>query len=345
MRCLTLADQLRERGCQVQIICRAQPGHMGDMITKHGFQLSLLPESEHPINTNPDKEDYAAWLGVTQEEDAKQTRDALGSERPDWLIVDHYGLDIQWENELRPYAAKIMVIDDLANRTHNCDLLLDQNYFREPVLRYRGLLPEYCQTLLGPKYALLRREFCQARQFARMRGNGIARVLVYFGGSDPDNLTGMALEALDCPELRHLLVDAVIGPNNPYIQQLEEKALNRPGTRLHIQPEGFVELMLRADICIGAGGTTTWERLCLNLPSLVITVAANQEEFTKDLDRDGYVKWVGRSQIMENGLISSALLHLISNLHGDEHHDLPNIVDGQGAYKVADTLMSISTLK
>lgn len=343
-RCLTLAEELCKLDSHVKFICRAHPGHMAEKVTKQGFQLSLLPEAGQATETKAHEEDYAAWLGVTQDQDAKETIAALRSERPDWLIVDHYSLDVQWEKSLRPYAHNIMVIDDLANREHDCDLLLDQNYFQEPTQRYKGLLPEHCLTLLGPKYALLRREIRQAKQFARMRDNGITRVLIYFGGSDPDNMTGMALEALDCPDLSHLLVDVVVGPNNPHMEQLKEQASNRSQTRLHIQPEGFTELMLRADICIGAGGTTTWERLCLNLPSLVVTVAANQEELTKELDSAGFVKCIGKNENTTSYDIQKNLIQEIQKLENRECHSImPNPVDGLGTLRVAEAIIPSSS--
>lgn len=339
MRCLTLAEELHRQGCRVHFICRAHPGQLGSMITKKGFSLTLLPSPEREKKAEMENEDYEVWLGVSQNEDAEQSTEALVSETLDWLIVDHYSLDARWEKKLRPHVSKIMAIDDLANRKHDCDLFLDQNYFRDPVSRYEGLLPEHCQPLLGPKYALLRHEFHQARKFTRMRGNGIARVLVYFGGNDTGNLTGIVLEAMDCPELRYLLADAVVGPNNPNLEQLKGMALRRPGTRLHTQPEGFAELMLRADICVGAGGTTTWERLCLNLPSLVITVAENQEAFTSELNKAGYINWIGRSQKMNKEIIREALLDMISALHSN-YALFPEIVDGKGVNRVADIIMS-----
>jgi UDP-2,4-diacetamido-2,4,6-trideoxy-beta-L-altropyranose hydrolase len=245
-----------------------------------------LPDAGKHSGDNPPA--HSSWLGVSQDIDIRQTLKVLQANAPwDWLIVDHYSLDYRWESAMRKVVGKIMAIDDLADRKHDCDLLLDQNYFQETDIRYKDLLPERCDRLLGPKYAMLRPEFREARNFCRMRGNGVARVLVYFGGNDPDNLTGMALSALNSPELKHLLVDVVIGTSNSHQGKLETLADQRVGTRLHIQPECFTELMIRADLCIGAGGTTTWERLCLGLPSLVVTVAENQEAYNIELNRDG----------------------------------------------------------
>ncbi|WP_051822389.1 UDP-2,4-diacetamido-2,4,6-trideoxy-beta-L-altropyranose hydrolase [Desulfonatronum thiodismutans] len=343
MRCLTLAEVLRAKGARVVFISRELPEHLRELVAGKGIEVVRLGESgtdNTPEQADPSPLAHASWLGTTQSSDAIKTITAMESIAPwDWAIVDHYSLDYRWESAVRRVADRIMVIDDLADRKHDCDLLLDQNYFQDTGKRYQGLLPDKSQTLLGPKYALLRPEFRQARKFCRMRGNGIARVLIYFGGNDPDNLTGMALGAMNDISLCHLLVDAVIGPNSQHQAQLEKQAANRPGTYLHIQPEGFTELMLRADICIGAGGSTTWERLCLGLPSLVITVAENQVAFTVELDRDGLVSWIGRKKDISASDIRKAFVHEIEKLKIQAlFSNAPAPVDGLGALRVAEKI-------
>jgi len=350
MRCLALAQELRNNGARVVFVCREHLGNMFGLIESKGFELVRLgpvPDDDlkngekiHP-EKNLSQLAHSEWLRADQDTDARQTINALQKDAPwDWLIVDHYALDHRWESSMRQMAEKIMVIDDLADRSHDCDLLLDQNYFQQPGKRYKGLLPEQSQALLGPKYALLRPEFKQARQFSRMRGNGIGRILVYFGGNDPANLTGMALEALGCPELSHLLVELVAGPNNQYLDLLKKQAQNRPGTRLHIQPKSFTELMLRSDLCIGAGGTTTWERLCLGLPGIVITVAENQEAFTAELNKAGYLTWLGRKEDVTVSAIREALLKkVLAYIEEKTATDMPRLVDGFGALRIAERLM------
>lgn len=345
MRCLALAQELRHKGARVIFVCRKHPGDMCDTLESEGFEaLRMDVEQENDIKNNEDagskknfnQPAHAEWLRVHQDTDARQAIEALQKDKPwDWLVVDHYALDHRWESRLRQVTEKIMVIDDLADRHHDCDFLLDQNYFQEPGKRYKRLLPEKCQTLLGPKYALLRPEFRQARQFCRMRGNGVDRVLVYFGGNDPENLTGMALEALNCPELSHLLVELVAGSNNQHLECLKNQVPKRPGTRFHVQPKYFTELLLRADLCIGAGGITTWERLCLGLPSIVITVAENQEAFTAELDKDKCVIWIGKSQNMGVDQIRTSLIKITNNLNEKTLLLPPDMVDGKGTERVA----------
>lgn len=293
MRCLTLAEELRDAGSEVVFVSRAHPGNLNGLIQDKGFQCHELSEAPASVQTagklQDSRSEYAAWLGVPQQRDAEEAIGAIGNDRPDWLIVDHYGLDEEWETLLRPYVSKIMVIDDLADRRHDCDLLLDQNYFLNGGNRYDDLVSPACTKFLGPKYALLRREFREARKNLKERSGEVKRVLVFFGGSDPDNFTGLAIEALSTPELLHLQVDVVIGAQNPNKEKIEKLVRDRPGTRLHIQATNMAELMCEADLAIGAGGSTTWERCCMGLPSLIIPIAENQIPSTRDLCDSGVI--------------------------------------------------------
>ncbi len=133
--------------------------------------------------------DYAAWLGVPQAQDASESIEAIQGALVDWLIMDHYALDAEWERRLRPHVERLMVIDDLANRSHDCDLLLDQNLVPENHARYRNLVPSTCRLLLGPRYALLGPEYRVWRRSLRPREGQVGRVLVFLGGSDPENVS------------------------------------------------------------------------------------------------------------------------------------------------------------
>ena len=346
MRCLALAEELRKLGAEAVFVCREHPGHLCSLMESRGFEVRKLEQKnveQARVTTSPEKPPHLPWLGTEQGRDAKQTIKTLqGAFSLDWIIVDHYALDQEWESALREVAARIMVIDDLADREHDCDLLLDQNYFREPGKRYHGLLPQNCRMLPGPRYSLLRPEFRRAREFCRMRGGGVGRVLVYFGGSDEKDLTGTVLDALDCPQLGHIPVDAVAGANNRRIEALKKKALKRAGIRLHVQPQGFVELMIRADLSICAGGVNTWERMCLGLPSLVVSVAANQEQCLADLDRDGYINWIGRKEEVSAENIRDAVQNFrLNDSAGPEH----GLVDGYGAVRVASIIVDKAGLK
>ena len=338
MRCLTLAEGLRSRGKEVRFICRAQPGNLIGLLKRRAMPVTVLPDA--PEARSQGESDYAAWLGVSQAQDASQTIEALAGRRPDWLIVDHYGLDAKWEQQLRPHVQHLMVIDDLADRPHDCDLLLDQNFAIEPEMRYRDLVPAACRLLLGPRYALLRREYRLWRQTLRPRDGRVRRVLVFLGGADPGHATSLALTALSTPELRHLHVDVVVGGNNPHRSALEAQARSRPRTTLHGHRPHLADLMAQADLAVGAGGVTTWERLCLGLPSLVISIAENQKPACVALAEAGVIYYAGDVGSLDEGKLSEHLCRILKDpkelVRMSEEGEL--MVDGWGVQRVVEAL-------
>jgi len=288
MRCLTLADILRGKGAEVKFICRDLPGNISDFIEKKGYFVYRLPYQGRKIGQ---KNCYAHWLGADWSIDAEQTKDIIRQNNLiDWLIIDHYAIDINWERKLRPYVKKIMVIDDLANRPHDCDLLLDQNFYEDLEKRYDKLVPGHCVKLLGPKYALLRPEFIAARKKVKVRDGRVKRILVFFGGSDPTNETAKALEAIRMLNRPDIITDVVVGSANPRKEQIRLMCQSIQNTNFYCQVDNMALLMARADLAIGAGGGTTWERCCLGLPTIAISVADNQKEVLNVLHKYG-VLW------------------------------------------------------
>lgn len=265
----------------------------------------LLNQSKNLSDMN-NKDNLASFLNEQNKEEENITNisskivaeiftDAQGSELSSNLnlVVDSYALDSKWEKHLRPYVNKIMVIDDLANRPHDCDLLLDQNYYKNLEKRYDGLVPSDCRKLLGPKYALLRPEFHQAKKNLRKRDGKVRRILVFFGGSDPTNETVKALEAIKLLNRPEIAIDVVVGTANPHKEQVKELCNQMPNTNYHCQVKNMAELMAAADLAIGAGGAATWERLYLELPTIAIAVAENQVETLEALSEDGMVYYFG----------------------------------------------------
>lgn len=335
-RCLTLAEALRVRGVEPRFICRQHAGHVVGQLTTVGMSVTALP-APSPKETCPN-EDYAAWRGVTQHQDAEQVIAALAGAEPEWIIVDHYGLDARWERALRPYARRLIVIDDLADRAHECDLLIDQNLSLFPE-RYSGLVPADCTLLLGPRYALLREEYLQFARIKRGRTAPVERVFVFFGGSDPQNLTGAALSALSFPRLRHLSVDIVVGVNNPHSAQLQRQCTDRPGTTLYDARPHLADLMARADLAIGAAGTTTWERMCLGLPSLVVSIAKNQRPAAEALAQDGLITYLGDADHVDIADLAAAVERAVAGEHLSEQSLRGELtVDGLGAIRVAECI-------
>lgn len=307
MRCLTLADELTRQGHECWFVCREHDGHLGDLIASKGYDLTLLPS---PGNNEPDandrnSENYALWLGVPQQDDARQTLGPLKAWKPDWLVVDHYALDAQWERSLANAAGKIMVIDDLANRPHECALLLDQNLGRAGS-DYDGLVPVGCQRLIGPRYALLRPEFAKLREqsLKRRRNPELRRILVSLGGVDRTNATGRVLEALSESALpRSTELDILMGAAAPYLDDVRQQAARLPfQATVSVNVKDMAQRMCLADLSIGAAGSTSWERCCLGLPSIIVEIADNQAGIVAAVVRAG-------AGIAPSGLHTSCFVH------------------------------------
>lgn len=343
MRCLTLADELIQQGHECSFVCRAHPGNLGDLIASQGHGLTLLPaptkNSPQEKDTAPD--DYAHLLGVPWHEDARDTLDAISDQKPDWLVVDHYALDARWERLIASRVGNIMVIDDLANRPHECAVLLDQNVLDTSFAsRYRALVGEGCELLLGPRYALLRPEYGALAKTLPNRDGFICRVLIFVGGSDPHHLTERYLNALAAAEFNHLLVDVVIGVNHPDPSTVKSLVEARSKTRMHSGLPSLAALMVRSDLMLGAGGATNWERMCLGLNAVVISVAANQDYVNQQLLSKGLIHFLGKAKDVSGEAISSTLKFLIETPSVNEARatKLRSIVDGEGCKRVVARL-------
>lgn len=315
MRCLTLADKLTEKGAEVSFICRTLPGNLCEHVEKKGYKVHRLPQIDPQNDLSGQTTAHADWLGVDWETDALQTIEILTEKQADWLIVDHYAIDYRWEGELRPYSKRIMVIDDLADRKHDCDLLLDQNLYEDIEIRYNGLVPEDSVKLLGPKYALLRREFVEARKSLKMRDGTVKRILIFFGGSDPSNETTKALEAVDMLNRPDIAVDVIVGSSNPHKEKIKKRCSDLSNAYYHCQVDNMAELMARADLAIGAGGSTTWERCFLSVPSITVVIAENQSETTTSVARRGAILNLGWREDVTSERLAKIIEETLASPH------------------------------
>lgn len=310
MRCLTLADALQARGAQVQFVCRDLDGHLMANLRMRGMDVRALPAPKggraHP------EPGYSAWLGVPEHTDAEETIAALPKTVPDWLVVDHYALASAWERQVQGSAGRLLVIDDLANRPHDCDVLLDPNYWPTHDHRYGGLVPERCLVLTGAQFALLGPAYANARRIAPERDGVVRRVFVYFGGSDPYDMTSLTLAVLSQSEFADLDVDIVVGPNNAQRDAIRSQASRRARTSLFEPRAHLADLMTRADLAIGAAGVATWERMCLGLPSLVVCIADNQRPTCEALSAEGLIDYAGDWTSVGSEELAGALRHILS---------------------------------
>jgi UDP-2,4-diacetamido-2,4,6-trideoxy-beta-L-altropyranose hydrolase len=346
MRCLTLANALKAKGAKVSFVCRSFAGHLGERITTEGHGLYLLPPSSQTIKPLDLKQTppHATWLGESWETDLAQTQIGLNGKQFDWLIVDHYSLDNRWESEMRNFASKIMVIDDLADRRHDCDILLDQTLGRNEG-EYQPWTPENCALLTGSKYALLRPEFGELRVKTlekRKDFNGVHRLLVAMGGIDQHNITANVLEALDQIKWgMKPFVDVVLGSKALHLENVRRCAKEISlRAAVSVDVNDMALRMSDADFAVGAGGTTTWERCCLGLPVLVIQTAEHQSLSMENLRQLG-----GQMSLSSNGeitprLVSEEIVKLVfdNEALSEMSRKASGICDGYGVQRVLDVM-------
>lgn len=341
MRCLGLAQVLRQRGDRVIFICRALPGNLLDLIATYGYETVALPLPDPTVESVPDELTHASWLGVHWTRDAEETTDAIAavSGTVDWLVVDHYALDARWEGRLRGHCSHILAIDDLADRQHDCDMLLDQNLHSDAEARYASRVADGCRLLCGPRYVLLRGEFAVARSRMRLRSGSVSRVMVFFGGVDRDNFTAQLIDQLADWLPPNLQVDIVVGASNTHLGMLRRMCVHRPQFVLRERVEDMAALLNETDLAIGAAGGSVWERCCLGVPSIVVSVARNQDPGLRRLGemgaafvvepqaRNPETSAVAIADALRFALVSPLALRRQSKLAGE-------LVDGQGAVRV-----------
>ncbi len=342
MRCLTLADVLKNDGAQCHFICREHPGNLIALIREKGFQVSTLSvETETSELASLKVSRYSSWLGADWQTDAEQTRKVIGSRIADWLIVDHYAIDQSWEHVLRSTCNKLMVIDDLADRTHDCDLLLDQNLGRE-VNDYKTLVPQGCKVLVGPHYALLRPEFADMREYSlnRRSESQLRHTLIIMGGVDQNNATGRILKALkSCPHPDDMRITVVMGVHAPWLSQVRALAAQMSvPTEVKVNVIDMAQLMAESDLAIGAAGSTSWERCCLGLPTLILVLAENQRQGAAALEKSGSAIVLDDMDLATSTLEFKLTQFMSAGTFGQMSQSSSLITDGKGAGRVQAAL-------
>jgi UDP-2,4-diacetamido-2,4,6-trideoxy-beta-L-altropyranose hydrolase len=339
-RCLAFAGALRADGCRVLFVCREISGHAGARVRAAGHELCLLPPGPSPV-VDPDGPPLAAWLGTQWSDDADSTSSAIfrafGS-AADGLVVDHYGLDARWERFMRQAAHRIVVVDDLADRSHDCDILLDQNVVAHMASRYDGCVPPGTRRLLGPAYALLAPEFAALHVDARPRHAPARRSLLFFGGGAAGELARSVADRLVARGSR-LELDVIL----PFGSGTGGEA--PPHVHLKADLPSLAPLLARADIAAGGSGVSSLERLCLGVPAVVVTMAENQRESAEELARRGLALYLGDASRVSADAIAEALEALaLGPIQAMSEAGLA-LVDGFGAARAAaDCAAGRSTL-
>jgi UDP-2,4-diacetamido-2,4,6-trideoxy-beta-L-altropyranose hydrolase len=338
-RCLTLANMLQQSGTSSSFLCRSPAPALAAQIKSQGHALLTLPPPIQAMILEESDLTHTPWLGVSQQQDAAESLAAL-RQRFDLLVVDHYGIDQRWEHNMRDAADAIMVIDDLADREHDCEILLDQNLHGAEGNRYSSLVPPHCQTLLGTAYALLRPEFSVPPKRNSHTGR---RVNVFLGGTDPQGGTVLAIEAIAPLCGKTLQVDVIAGGANPHLNAIKAMCNSLPAITLHVQSNDIATLFASADLGIGAGGSATLERCNRGLPQILTSFADNQRPSCAAFARAGAALDVGDMKSLSAADLRAAITSLLEN--SQRLQDMRGIgralVDGNGTFRVAEKIASI----
>ncbi|MBC2836301.1 UDP-2,4-diacetamido-2,4,6-trideoxy-beta-L-altropyranose hydrolase [Paragemmobacter straminiformis] len=333
MRCLTLADALAARGHECNFLCRDHAGHMADAILARGHGVHLLPTRDEARRDG--------WLGVDPAEDAAQSLGVLERLGAGWLVVDHYALDAAWERAVAGASMRVMAIDDLADRAHVVDMLVDPMPGHDAAT-HAGKATAGCNLLLGPDYALLSPAFAGEREqsLARRAKPQLGRVMVAMGGYDPADVTGRVLSVLT-GALPQVEVDVVLGAQAVHLDRMRARA-GGP-VRLHVATPHMARLLRECDLVIGAGGTSAWERCCLGVPSLMVQLADNQTEVIGSLVRQGAALALGGvDDAMEARLLAALVACADGAVLATMSAAAARVTDGRGVERVCDAMAAMA---
>lgn len=344
MRCLTLADALAQGGHETRFVTRGEEsaalvrarGHACDVLTEARGQPQDQDQDQNGADEAGDLA-HSHWLGGSQQADARDSAALLGAGW-DWLVVDHYALDARWEKVVAAATgARVLAIDDIADRRHDCAILLDQNLQERPG-RYDALVPGDCRQLIGPRYALLGPAFARLRADPPLRDG--ARGVIYLGGVDRPGATMLALGALDRAGLGDRPVDVVIGAANPRRAAIADWCRAHPASTLHAGGADMAALLAGAGWAIGAAGASAWERCCLGVPTILLTIADNQRPGAAALGAAGAALVAGEVGALDAGSLAAmiAVLHRADGLAGHIAHQAAALVDGAGVGRVVRAL-------
>ena len=328
MRCFALAEVIKNMNFNVYFISKEIEGNVIKNVENYGYKVFRIDSKAIKSSKSHWKMDAVKTTKIIQR---------FKNEK-NLLLVDNYELSNMWETWLKLVVDKIIVIDDFLNRSHNCDLFIDQNLHTSKKERNKI----NCKKLLGPKYALLRKEFVKSRKIVKERSGKINRILVSFGGSDEKNQTLKVLKAIKKLAEEKINVDVIVGEPNKNKTKIKRICAGMKNSTYYQQPKNMAKIMNKADLAIGAGGIITWERCCLGLPSVVSIVSKNQEDMINAISKKGCLINLGRAE----RLTSEDYLSAIRNLNPKKlirmQKKCMGLVDGKGTIRVAKHISLIA---
>ncbi len=281
MRCLNLADALKTKNADCLFICNEDAGEIFDHIQQRGHKATALPfigNSQTSVKANQKKNAKSTEfdLGV----DVQYSDKIITQLQPEWLIVDHYKIDAEWEAALKPNCSRLLVIDDLADRKHDCHMLVDANFGRTPE-EYRTLVPETCKLLIGPEFIMLD-PMCYNESDRYRQGT-----IVFLGGGDNQEDLRQIIPILpnfDLPKP----VTVVLGSNQPRKADLIRQC-DGYGLQHTINPSDFKERCRAASLAIVRCGLVSYELAAFKTPSICLWRAGIHKRVANWLEKKGFV--------------------------------------------------------
>ena len=326
IRCLALADTLK-KSFKINFICTNLNGNLISQICKKKFEVFRFNTKSQRINV---KKDAEKTISIIKKHRNKKSL----------LILDSYILSQEWENRVKPYVKRLIVIDDLMDRKHSCDLIIDQNLHTQMNSLYTKSVPKNCVKLLGPDYAILRNQFIAQRKYAKIRSLPIKNILVSFGGTDNENHTLHALTSLKKLN-SDVNVNVVTGTANIGKKIIKNFCKKNFNYNYFEQVENMVKLMQVADLCIGSSGTTTWERCCVGLPAIAIVTSNDQKDIASAVSKNKCIINLGKIKKSDN----VNYVRLMKNLKNSELQNMSRncmkLVDGKGAARISKYIFSM----
>ena len=319
MRCMALADTL-QKNFEINFITRSLEGSLISDIQKKGFGIFQFYSNSEKIN---EKNDAQKTISLIKKHSGSKNI----------LIVDNYQLSKKWETDVKPFVHKLIVIDDLSNRSHNCDLLIDQNLHTKVNGLYKGLIPSNCVKLIGPKFSMIRKEFRMMRKSVKPRTFPIKKILVSFGGSDTKNQTSVALNSIKKMNGK-INVDVVVGKANKCKKTLKIFCNKNKHFTYYEQIDNIADLMLSSDLSIGSSGSTTWERCSLGLPAIVSISSNDQRDTANSLSKKKCVINLGDVKKVKESSYINAITNLKKNDLRNMSKNSMSLVDGNGTQRI-----------
>ena len=320
MRCLTLADKLQFNNLNSLFIISKKSVGFINFIKKRGYTV-------HVIECSHNHSDTVLYF--------KKTRI-----KPSWLVIDHYNINIEWETAVKPYVSNILVIDDLANRSHDCDAILNPNLHSDFTI-YDGLISQNCKKFIGPRFSLLGNQYQQFQNLNKNISDDIFHIAIFMGGGDFFNITEHLIDHFfsyfEYLKGREIHIDVIIGSQHPNKKSIEDKCKKIPYISLYVDTPNMAQILSKVDLCVGAGGGAALERCCLGIPSIVLTFADNQIRGVEALVNSGAVLFGGdyRQRDWKNLFKEAVLKIQSSTVRQSLSSKALSIVDGKGSDRVA----------